>query len=179
MKGTWWLLGALTLGCLAVPLVSATQVYGDDRHGRDRRYGDDGYGDDRYGRDDRYGDGRYDDSRYGRYDRRYGYGNTQGIGYERGFRDGSKHGLRDVRSRRGFNYRHDNNYWEADNGYRSSYGPRHEYASGYREGYRAGYEEAFATRGYGHGRRRYDERYDPRYRDQDDDRTIYEVPRRW
>ena len=102
---------------------------------------------------------------------------TFGMGYERGFREGAKHGEKDARRNRGFDFRHDDDYWEADNGYRSSYGPRHLYAQGYRRGYEEGYSEAYRYHGRGHGRDRwgYDryrnedryrndrQRYDPRY----------------
>jgi len=147
-------------------------------------------------------DARADDDRWGRPSWRGGLFSRHdafGEGYERGFRDGAKHGQKDARKRRGFDFRHEDDYWEADNGYKRSYGSRREYAAGYRHGYREGYEEAHYSAG-GHGRYdRYDPpygswRYDPRHRgvahrhegvggwcyerhDRWDDR-IYELPRR-
>ena len=110
---------------------------------------------------------------------RRGYGrDTGGIGYERGYHEGAKDGARDGRGRRGFNLYHDRTYRDADQGYHSSYGPRREYARGFRQGYEQGYRRGYASRRDVYENGRYG-RYDDRYRDRDhDDRTIYEAPRR-
>jgi hypothetical protein len=105
-----------------------------------------------------------DDDDYRRSRRGYGRG-TFDFGYERGYHEGAKDGSGDVRSHRRFGFRHDSTYRDADDGYRSSYGPRREYERGFRRGYEEGYRRAYASR-------RYDDR---RY----DDRRIYESPRRW
>jgi hypothetical protein len=125
------------------------------------------------------------------------------IAYDRGFRDGAKHGSKDGRKGVNFNFQHDRHYRNADYGYRSSYGPRFLYQRAYREGYRDGYTQGYESRlgyydrgrygpygrdGYGpYGRRggyRYpdDDDRDDYYRDRDyrdDDRVIYERPPRY
>lgn len=152
MKATWWGAGVLATALLGAPLaVSADDdddwFERDDRWRRDDRW----ERDDRYRRDDRFGRSRFGSRAFD-------------AGFERGFREGAKHGRKDGERRRGFDFRHDDDYWDADNGYRSSYGPRHEYASGYRRGYEEGYREAFSTvRGHDRYRsRRYGrDRFDP------------------
>ena len=124
-----------------------------------------------------FGDG------HGHYDG-YGYRSSEyarGQGFERGYRDGLKHGRKDGDKGRSFNFRHAGDYRDADNGYHREYGPRYEYSIGYRDGYEEGYRRGYAeyTRGYYgrypndryrndgyYGRGRYDDRYrDDRYRD--------------
>jgi len=151
-----------------------------------------------------FGGGRYD--RY----RDYGYQRSQyarSAGYDRGYRDGLKHGRKDGDKGRSFYVARDSDFRDADNGYHRQYGPRYEYSTGYRDGYQEGYRRGYAEYGrayyggYGngryrndgsYGRGRYDDRYrnDGRYDDRDgyydrdgrfhpyDDR-IYEVPRRY
>lgn len=123
-------------------------------------------------------------------------GDTYGIAYERGFRDGSGHGGKDARNGEDFNFAHDRKFYNADKGYRSYYGPRPEYAAGYRAGYRDGYRSGYyGQHRYGY---RYGDRYgygsNDRYRhrhpgvdgwcyerhdrdDGDDDDVIFEIPR--
>jgi len=139
--------------------------------------------------------GGYD--RRGRY-RDYGYQRnqyTRGRGFDRGYRDGVKHGRKDGDKGRGFYVARDNDFRDADNGYRRDYGPRYEYARGYRDGYEEGYRRGYAEYGrgyYGRGRYRDDGYYgrgrngdrdgyydrDGRFHPYDDD-VIYERPRRY
>jgi peptidyl-prolyl cis-trans isomerase-like 4 len=147
-----------------------------------------------------FGRGRYD----GRY-RDYGYQRSRyarSAGFDRGYRDGLKHGRKDGDKGRSFYVARDNDFRDADNGYHREYGPRYEYSTGYRDGYQEGYRRGYAEYGrryyggYGNGRY-HDDRYrndryrDDRYRDPRDgyydrdgrfhpyDDYIYEVPRRY
>jgi hypothetical protein len=130
-------------------------------------------------------DGRY--GSYGYQGRQY----TRSRGFDRGYRDGLKHGRKDGDKGRSFNVRRDDDFRDADNGYHREYGPRYEYARGYRDGYQEGYRRGYAEygRGYGYyggrgrddgyGRGRYDERdgyYDRngRWHPYDDRDRIYE-----
>ena len=121
----------------------------------------------------------------GRY-RDYGYQGiqyTRSRGFDRGYRDGLKHGRKDGDKGRSFYVARDNDFRDADNGYHRDYGPRREYARGYRDGYDEGYRRGYAEYGrryYGRDRYRYDgygrdRRYDDRYRDRDryDERDGY------
>jgi len=133
--------------------------------------------------------GGYD--RRGRY-RDYGYQSSQytrGRGFDRGYRDGVKHGRKDGDKGRSFYVARDNDFRDADNGYRRDYGPRYEYARGYRDGYEEGYRRGYAEYGRGHyGRGRYrddgyyrgrnDGRSDDRYR-RDDRDGYYDRDGRW
>ncbi|HET8646349.1 MAG TPA: hypothetical protein VFO85_12720 [Vicinamibacteria bacterium] len=136
MKGTWLGAGLLAAALLAVPGAAGADDWRDDRGWRrdDGRYS--GYGDARYGR-------------YGR------YGRTFDLGFDRGFRDGTKQGQKDASRRRGFKPGRHDDYRDGDEGYRSSYGSRREYTSGYRRGFEEGYRAAF-DQYYGRGGRRYD-----------------------
>src|SRR5438093_10152400 len=99
MKTRWMAAGVLAAAALtALPAQAGIfdGIFGSDH---------------RYPRRGRYGEHGYEQSQY-----------TRGMGYERGFRDGLKHGRKDWDKRRGFNFAHDNDYRDADNGYRSSYG---------------------------------------------------------
>lgn len=106
-------------------------------------------------------------------DSRYGHPDTFRLGYERGYREGTEHGYKDGRRGKSFNFRHDGDYRDADEGYKGWMGPRWEYANGFRRGYEEGYRRSFSN-----GRAEGDARY--RYRDRDDrygrdrDRIIYE-----
>ena len=174
MKGIRWAAGALTLSAALMPAAASAQYRPD------------------------YDERRYDDRRNG-----FRESNAYEIGYQRGFRDGANHGVRDSRNREGFNYSHGRDYRNGDKGYRRHYGPRHEYAAGYRAGYANGYRSGFRNRpGYAYENRGYgyDNRYDGRngdyqynysnrhrhrgvdgwcYRDHDDwDDVIFEIPSR-
>jgi hypothetical protein len=105
------------------------------------------------------------------YGGRYGFRETDSysIGYQRGFRDGNNHGVKDARKREGFNYAHSRDYRNGDRGYRRHYGPRHEYVAGYRSGYVNGYRSGYRNRpGYGYGYRHDNRGYDRRYGEYDD-----------
>jgi hypothetical protein len=121
------------------------------------------------------GGSRYRD--YGYQSRQY----TRSRGFDRGYRDGVKHGRKDGDKGRSFNVRRDGDYRDADNGYRRDYGPRYEYARGYRDGYEEGYRRGYAeySRGYyGRGRYRDDGYYDRGRYDRYDHRDrIYERDR--
>lgn len=107
---------------------------------------------------------------------RGGYGReVYSAGYERGYYEGAKEGARDARGGRRFEYRDEGRYRDGDHGYRSSYGPRREYTQGFRRGYEEGYRRGYATRRHAYENRRYGRDRD----DWDDDRVIYESPRRW
>lgn len=96
-------------------------------------------------------------------------------GYDRGWRDGSREGSRDGRRNRDPRFWREDDFRDADNGYKRWMGPRSEYARGYREGYRSGYRRAYATSRPGwrggwddhgrHDRRRDDGRRDGRRED--------------
>jgi len=142
MNAKWLGAGMLAVSVLALPMT----VQAQDWRGRDDRY-------------------RYDDNDRGR-----GYRNGAfQFGLDRGFNDGARRGERDARSHRGFDFRREGDYRDADNGYRGSYGPRWEYSRGYRQGYENGYREAY--RRYA----RYDRGWD---RDRDRDRR-WDGDRRW
>jgi hypothetical protein len=133
-------------------------------------------------------EGRYRD--YGYQGRQY----TRSRGFDRGYQDGLKHGRKDGDKGRSFNVRRDDDFRDADNGYRREYGPRNEYARGYRGGYEEGYRRGYAEYGGGYGnyggrdrgdgyygRGRYDERdgyYDRNGRWHPYDDRIYERRRR-
>ena len=117
MKASWLGAGLLAASVLALPTTARAQ----DRWGRDSQYD----------RSDDYG-------------RRGGRGQTFSLGYDRGLRDGARRGEQDARSRRGFDFRREGDYRDADNGYRGSYGPRFAYSRGYREGYEAGYRRSYS-----------------------------------
>ena len=100
--------------------------------------------------DDWYSRGRY----YGR--GTYAY-ETFRIGLDYGYGEGLREGRRDGERRRDYRFSNNREFRRGDAGYRRSFGPRHEYArgfrSGYERGYRAGYEEAIRyARGYGYSR---------------------------
>jgi hypothetical protein len=101
--------------------------------------------------------GVYFDSGH-RYDRRYG--GTFRIGYDRGYEDGYKEGVKDGRRGERYSFWDEGRYRDGDHGYRGSFGPRWEYANGYRNGFEAGYRSGFGPYGYRH---RYDRRYHDRY----------------
>ena len=62
-------------------------------------------------------------------------------GYERGHNEGIREGTHDGRRHEAFSYWDEKRYVRC--GYRSSYGPRHEYESGYRRGFEAGYRQSY------------------------------------
>lgn len=109
MKMTWLAAGTLlAAAAFAFPAPSQAQVLGDIF----------GSGDPRASRDDRYG-----------------YADTYRMGYDRGFEDGLKHGVKDRSRGDDYSLIHDSRYRKGDAGYKKSYGPRQEYIAGYRDGY--------------------------------------------
>lgn len=94
---------------------------------------------------------------------RSGHPDTFRLGSERGYKEGAEQGYKDGRRGKAFNFWHDGDYRDADEGYKGWMGPRWEYANGFRRGYEEAYRRSFAT-----GRAECDPRY--RYRD----RIIYE-----
>jgi hypothetical protein len=97
---------------------------------------------------DRY-PGRYPDARYpsaGRYPdygRRGGYSEAWQRGMERGYRDGVDHGRSDFRKKRSFDPGRHDDFRDADDGYKSSYGDKREYQSAYRRGFEDGYRQGY------------------------------------
>jgi hypothetical protein len=83
----------------------------------------------------------------------YGRGNAVRLGYQRGYQEGVDHGRKDGRHHDSFDFAHDRKFRHADSGYKDWYGPKSEYARGYRSGYARGYREAyFGQRRYGYDR---------------------------
>ena len=159
MKVSWIAAGALATAALtAIPAQAGVidLIFGNgyDRRGRYRDYG-------------------YDGRQYAR-----------SAGFDRGYRDGLKHGQKDGDKGRSFYVARDGDYRDADNGYHREYGPRYEYSTGYRDGYQEGYRRGYAqySRGY-FGRYPNDryrnegyygrDRYDDRYRNDDRNRDGY------
>jgi hypothetical protein len=66
-------------------------------------------------------------------------------GYDRGWRDGTEEGHRDGRRGRDPRYWREDDFRDADSGYRHWMGPRVDFAKGYREGYAKGYRRAYAS----------------------------------
>ena len=173
MKVTWIAAGAVAASALtAIParagIVELIVGNGYDRQGRYRDYG-------------------YQRSQYAR-----------SQGFDRGYRDGLKHGRKDGDKGRSFLVSRDDDFRDADNGYHRDYGPRFEYSRGYRDGYQEGYRRGYAEYGRGYygggryrddgyyGRGRYDDgRGRDGYYDRDgrfhpyDDDVSYERPRRY
>ena len=64
-----------------------------------------------------------------------------------GYREGIEQGVKDVRSRRTFNYTDDRTYRHGDRGYKREFGDRDLYRRAFREAYVAGYREGYYGRG--------------------------------
>ncbi len=95
----------------------------------------------------------------------YGYrGDVQRIAYDNGYREGLDHGEKDGRRGRPYSVERNDEFRDADKGYRRGYGDRDYYRRVFRDGFARGYRE-----GYGRNARgRYDDRgygYDPRATD--------------
>lgn len=67
--------------------------------------------------------------------------------YDVGYREGLKNGENDVRRGRDYSYTRDNEYRDADKGYRRSDGNLDQYRRSFRQGYQTGYNEAFSRYG--------------------------------
>jgi hypothetical protein len=106
-------------------------------------------------------DGYYRGGPYGGARGRYAYGyDTFRIGADNGYGEGLREGRRDGERRREYRFSRDSKFRHGDSGYRREFGPKFEYArgfrAGYERGYRAGYEAStrYAS-GRGYGRDRY------------------------
>ncbi len=86
-------------------------------------------------------------------------------GYDRGWRDGTEEGHRDGLRSRDSRYWREDDYRDADSGYRRWMGRRGDYVAGYRKGYSRGYRRAYAAARPGGRDRDWDrDRDDGRYR---------------
>ena len=63
--------------------------------------------------------------------------------FERGYREGIRHGADDVRDGRRFEPERDRVYRDADDGYNSRYGNRDAYRNEFRRGFTSGYREGY------------------------------------
>jgi hypothetical protein len=63
--------------------------------------------------------------------------------YDNGYREGLARGRDDARRGREFSYARDDEYRDADKGYRRQYGNRDAYRRMFRQGFQAGYTESF------------------------------------
>lgn len=78
----------------------------------------------------------------------YGNGSyARGLGYQDGMRDGQQ----DRSTGHSFRPTHDDNYKNADRGYRSDLGSKQNYKNIYRQGYEQGYQQGY-NGGYGYRR---------------------------
>jgi hypothetical protein len=75
---------------------------------------------------------------------------TYDIGFNRGQREGFDEGLNDSRKGHRFELYREGDYREADEGYRSNYGPKRVYVTGFRAGFEQGYRRGFAQYNNGH-----------------------------
>jgi hypothetical protein len=131
----------LRMAALLVSVVAGTVGFAA---AQDSRYYDrDGY----YDRDDyRYNNGygqdgyHYDNFRRGMH-----------VAREFGYRDGAQVAREDMWRRKPFNPRPRGRYDDADHGYRSEFGNRHEYREHYSEAYREAYMRTFRNGGYQDG----------------------------
>ena len=106
--------------------------------------------------DGHYNDGRYydnDDYRYqNRYDNRYNDRDNlqQGMheAREEGLRDGAAVAREDMWRGKPFNPNPRGRFDDADHGYRSEFGNRHEYREHYTDAYREGYQHNYNGRNY-------------------------------
>jgi hypothetical protein len=96
------------------------------------------------------------DSRYDGYAR-----DTYRHGYDRGFDEGQRRGVKDARHHHAFEHSRDGAFRDGDRGYKGWMGPRSVYADGYRAGYEAGYRSGYSRFAPGY-------RDDGRWRDRDD-----------
>src|SRR5579863_5325748 len=94
--------------------------------------------------DGRYGD--RDDNRY--YDSAAGYQRGFDVARDFGFRDGAQVAREDMWKGKPFNPNPRGRYDDADHGYRSQFGNKHEYREQYSAAYRNGYQSTFRRNGY-------------------------------
>lgn len=86
-------------------------------------------------------------------------------GFERGYREGTDQGYQDGRQGRRFSFVRDNDFRDADDGFKGWMGSRHVYANGFQRGFADGYRRAFDQgrrdrRGRDQGGRGYSDRDD-------------------
>ncbi len=108
---------------------NARVIYGSgtyDRYGR---------GDDRWGRDDRYGRDRWPDDRA-----RVG---RSGVAFNQGYNDGVAKAREDMRDGDRYDPARHGWYKDGDRGYNSRYGSRAEYRADYRSGFVDGYDNTY------------------------------------
>jgi hypothetical protein len=119
--------------------------------------GDGHYNDGRYSdRDDyRYDNRSYDNNDYryqnrydNRYDRRDNVRQSIPEAREFGFRDGSGVAREDMSRGKPFNPNPRGRFDDADHGYRSEFGNKHEYREHYTDAYREGYQRNYSRRDY-------------------------------
>ena len=65
------------------------------------------------------------------------------IAHQNGYHEGREAGEKDARRGRSFSVGRDNDFRDADEGYRRKYGDREFYRHEFREGYRAGYTDGY------------------------------------
>jgi hypothetical protein len=69
--------------------------------------------------------------------------------YNEGYRSGQREGERDARDRRDFGFKRDDDYQDADRGYRRAFGGRDAYRDDFRRGYEFGYDRGYRSFGFG------------------------------
>jgi hypothetical protein len=70
------------------------------------------------------------------------------MGSQRGYQDGQRQGQHDRDKNRGYDLWRNDDFKDADKGYRSEFGDKRDYQNGYRRGFESGYQA-----GYRGGRR--------------------------
>lgn len=81
------------------------------------------------------------------------------VAYNEGYARGSRAGEIDARRGNRFQFNDENDYHNADYGYRPEFGNRNGYRAEYRRGYEAGYESGYRSNTWGRGGRGNDGRY--------------------
>ena len=80
------------------------------------------------------------------YSSQYDYRDFNRHAYDNGYRRGADHGESDARRGRDFRLTRDDDFRDADKGYRGSYGSIDAYRRVFREGYTAGYTPGVSPR---------------------------------
>ena len=132
----------LRMAALLVSVVAGTVGFAA---AQDSRYYDrDGY----YDRDDyRSNNGYYGQDGY----RNDNFRRGMQVARDFGYRDGAQVAREDMWHRKPFNPRPRGRYDDADHGYRSEFGNKHEYRERYSEAYREAYMRTFRNGGYQDG----------------------------
>ncbi len=90
----------------------------------------------------------------------YAYGaDVQRIAFDNGYKEGLEHGEKDARRNRPYSLERNDDFRDADEGYRRSFGDREFYRQTFRDGFARGYREAYDRWSRG--------RYDDRDHDRD------------